>query len=759
MKKFLLTAGIFSAFLLFSCDEFKDIEMPETVSIKSKASYELSVGNLDFTLKDKLSIGDIKEKISGATIYDYNPTQNEDDVLQYIIDYPIKEIPISIEQDPDLGSITFDTNFDLPNLTENIQKTMTVDDQEFTAPEGVSGKLSDICDTNPSVYFNITAPEFDTMTLKSGKIKVKFVLEEGNGSKTIKNGVEFNDDFQMLVTLKLVEKDNTSNVISTSEEVDCADGGTLELDLKDKSIVPNMLILIDGSASGGTASETNKYKVTMSQDSIKPSKITGLTMDLGDDANIPISEEFGLEGMNEAVKTATIKKGSLSFACALPTGWSGVSCTKSNFELSGGIVLPNASFADTSTSSDFLRKEASLDGLTVTPDPVSTTGSYVEIEIKDATVIFSDDASKVTLQGSCTIDEIDEIVINIGELETFEDDVDTDLNITEMLDFLDEDSDILDNVLFSGIESYVFITQPTENEILKGLSLSGTIYADYDDGPSEKTYLVGSSGENASLKMKTCDKTLATVAQNDDDGNPVITTDELFKEQATDDENFYSGKVNDGVLDELINKKPNNLKFHYKFTLSGNDGNDAITLSNDDIEALNSNKKLTVSLAIILPMQVILADVSDGTADETITIADVLALTGNEFTEDMLNRDEASDSEDWLDYTPIIDSVEMEYTIKNNTQLTSITMTFNDENSGINKDLEASEGTHKISFNQEEMESIFKNYPFVPTIQAKIGGADGTTSKKFPRNSSLDFNAKFKVKTNGTAIKVWDKND
>lgn len=760
MKK-IFTLVLFFPLVFSACYDFTNVETPERLSVSSHASYALPAGELSFNLMEDLNIArvqEILEKNSSSSsnetsyleVYDYNPTQNDNDVLQYVINYRIKEIPVSISADSDIGDVNFSTEFPIPDFSENIKNTLSADDHSFPIVEGLDASISDVTGGQAYIYYRITSPEFKTMHLRSGSLKVEIKPESAPSS-----------GFSMPIKLSLVSEVDPSKVISSSGYVECAVGGTILLDLTEADLVPSMLLLIDGSTSGGTPGKQNTYKASFSTENISLAKITGLTMkdeDLTPNSHVDIDESFELKGVNKALKSARIKSGSMEFACVFPEGWEGITCKKSNFSLSGGITLSDEKFTDKTAGSDFLRREADLAGLSIIPQDVATTGSFIELEIKDATIVFSGNGDKVALSGSLKIDEIDEIVLDLSFADfnlNNTDTISTGFNMSTLLSdiFEGEESDLIKNIKFSGIGAYFYVTQPTDNEILNAISITGKVSATYD-GSGNPVYLVGSESEDATFKVKKNTINFKNLA----DENSVITSSVLFDEHENQNENLYSSKINDNAMADLINAQPDGLAFNYSLGISGENGTEVV-LDNEDIKTMTTKSALSISLAIILPVQIILDDVSDGNpADKTVIIDDVLSLVGSKFDDDMLQRDTSADGEDWLDYTPIIKNIGMKYEFDNHTPLDNLTLVFIEDKCGIVKELTTESGEHKIEFSRDEIERICKTYPFTPVIQAKLTGADGETIRGFSRNAHFIFNAQLKVETDGT-IKVWDKDD
>lgn len=782
MEKKLFFIGIIFPLFFFSCYDFTNIETPETVSISSDAKYQLPAGKISFTLKDKIDVKKLREiidknagtsatdeassaKASAAAkaieIYDYNPTQKDDALLQFILNYPIKEISPFTSLNSDLGDFTFERKFDVPDFNQSINSNLSIDNQTVKVPEGIPGSLTEINEGEPlSAWFKITSPDFKTMKLRTGALNISIKKHEGTSPS---------EDFSLLVQFSLVDKTNHAHVISKSAQVDCANGATIKLNLANADLLPEMEILIDGTLSGGTFAvppKINTYDLSFSFDELKLSEITGLNMDLGPASHIDISQTFPLSGINSTFKRASIKKGSMAFACVLPDNWSGISCKNSEFVMNGGITIPKENFKNTTSGSDFLRQEAALDGLVITPNDVSPEGSFIEFEVKDAHIIFHEEGDALTLSGACKIDEVEEVILDLSAAGidiNHTDVVDTGLNISTLLgDFLDgnDSSNLINNIKFPEIPAYLYITQPSDNEALKALSLKGKVDALYTANGEEKELNLATIDEEG-LPVKNTKTTFAGLA----DENFMVTSDTLFTREN------YSCKIEG--MSEVFNAHPESLKFRYAVGLLGD--NSEIRLTNDDFQIFKT-LGFRISLALVFPLQIIFDDVTDtnsesqGVRDNVITIPNVLELTGNTFDEDMLKREKSSEGEDWLDYTKIIEYIGLVYELDNETPLENMKITFDLQTNQSSeaeaepvkiiepKALETSDGEHVLKFTNEEIESICKTYPVMPLVKVELCDADGTSLRSFNRNAHIDFKASLEIQTSGQMVKIWDKN-
>lgn len=777
MKRFVFLASIFFVFFFFGCYDFTNIDVPETVSISSDAVYQLPAGELTYTLREELNVKKLKEildknlgtvdyntpttendkvKVNQPStktigVYDYNPTQKDEDACQYIINYPIKEMPLSLGSDTDIADFDFSESFDIPDYTKHIKQALTVTQQSFAIVEGFSGSIDTVMnrtevkaiyDKGAYIPLSVTAPEFRTMTMRSGSLKIEFRLKAGSSPSS---------DFHMPVKLKLVTKDDSSKVLSESPTVDCASGGIVTLSLANVELVPEMQLFLDGGVSGGTPLKVNNYDVILSITAPAIAKVTGLTLPLGEDARINLDKKIPFNGMNETLKRASLKSGIMKLACVLPDGWEGVTCKNSQFSFTGGVEILSDKFTDKTSGSDFVRKEADLAGFTLSQKDIVTNGTYIEVDIVNATLVFNENGNKVKFEGGLKIGEIDEIVLDLnltGLSLDHKDTFDTGLNLSTLFsDFFDGDqkqgANLIQNIEFPNIEIYLYLTQDSDNKLLKSLKAKGSISAEYlKDNEKVERYIVGAEDAPVDLAIKTHNVTFDSLADED----LMITSDVLFDPE----KQLYTVKANTGLMTEIMNDHPDDLKFSYSIGIEGDEGSE-ITLKNEDVKKLKSMGGFKIFLAIVIPLKIRFIDKTDGVPDGKIVVDDIFELTGNTFDEDMLNRKNAKDAEDWLKYTPIIKSVSMYYTID---VPFDVTVSFG-TNSGVEpKKLDTSNGAHIIQFTREEIDKLCKQYPLIPNMKAEITAGDVI----FARNTKIGFSAILEVQTGGT-IKVWDKNE
>ncbi len=843
MKKIILLISALLTLIFFACDDFSGLEIPEKVSVKTGAKFGIPLGSGNIKIREKASIEEIQKILddnidkssSGSTtqlkpvVYEYNPADasgNVDNsaVMQYIINYPIKEIPLNslkASNGKDLDTKSLEnieipgTNFSLNDFIDTINDSMSnimkIDEKKFPIPElGVNLSLDDAVAQAgigaPGFSFTVTEPAFTSMKFESGKINI-----------TIKSPDTVSNDFS--VTLKLILVDavtkDVENPIATSDQKTVTGPnatGTLTMNLANASIVNEMYVVISGSISGGATSfpiKTNEYSFKMEADSIKLAEIRGLKMSNAELADfgagtISISENFDVE-LDKSFVSATIKEGNMQFYCKYPdvaegeeAKLTGINCDEAVFSLSGGMAKSDGSpldnFVDKGGIGYIINKELDLADAHISKNHdstgdgnndtcrVFTTGSYIKPSLNNATIIFpkTGETLELTIGGVCSVKKIGEIKFNLGELNNFEETIDTGLNMATLLsDVMKGDSkNLIDDIKFSGIEGYIFITQPTNNAKLQGISVAGTVEAIYKkDGTTKSIFIVENAsapGTKATMNMKKTQeitalvdgtqKTVQSVFSALAGDSNVIMTDKLFIHEDDDcsgSSHLHSFKVADGTFDELINDCPEDLTIHYDMGLTVPGGE--ITLEDADLSELSSDASVSVSLALVVPLTINLEDNADipyetPSTDGVITINDVMSLAkSKEDTDpdkDLFDRDSEKDT-DFLKYAKGLKSAYMSYTVANNLvmnvapytdsddkehqagedldlKLTLYTLDLNGDPKDIfdpdpdtgkcEKTVPVADGIQTLALSPSEIQKILSKggYPFIPKIRAEI---------------------------------------
>lgn len=775
---FLVLGGLFAGFNFFSCD----LETPERISIKtSGTNYEFPLGSGSFFIRDKMSASELRKNFSEnlsegseeIKVYDYNPTQRDDDVLQYLIKYPIKEVSLGLSADG-TNDMNFSTKIEISNLNENIGRALTIEEKSYTI---IETGIESVIPENKGIPFNITAPTFSRIKLSAGSFKISVNPEE-----TVSEGFELN--------ARVILCDGSGNEIASSEERNIASGtgnSPLVLDLSGKILQPEMRFKLFGTMRGGTAGTVHSFKVSMQADSFKIQQVTGLTMtaeEIGDldsnpetpDGCVSFESDFDFSGVNDYLISAEIESGKMNVFSTIPEGWSGITAgiEKINVSQGEGFKVSENEFSDETLSAEestkyLFNKTAVLENQTIKPSNVAgnvKVSGQVSVSFENSTLIFDEATAnpEVEIGGSCKIDRIKSLKVNISALSEASDltgEVDTGLNFSNLLkDNLGDASDLIKNIKFSGVEGYVFAIQPGI-EVFNGVNYSNCkLEAVYEtDGISKTSVLVNVNG-NGGLSLKETKIDLDALA----DENYMITDKSILSPEN------YSVKTEDSAVCDLLNDMPDSLKIKYELSGFSNATNE-LELTGDDFEKLTELKSVQIFILLKVPLQFTLKDKFDfpldsHVADGYVTVSDVRSLinaingNGDTFdeTEDLLKRDSEEDFKDVKKYFDLVDSVSIYYKATNSTKLEISGSIKDDSNLIEEKTLSFEPGAEfkKLELTGEEIKNVFDHYPFTPKIPVKIK-ADGEL-RQIPRNAEFGMSGYVQIKLSGQ-VEIWNKNE
>lgn len=775
---FLVLGGLFAGFNFFSCD----LETPERISIKtSGTNYEFPLGSGSFFIRDKMSASELRKNFSEnlsegseeIKVYDYNPTQRDGDVLQYLIKYPIKEVSLGLSADG-TNDMNFSTKIEISNLNENIGQALKIEEKPYTI---IETGIESVIPENKGIPFNITAPTFSRIKLSAGNFKISVNPEE-----------TVSEDFEL--NAKVILCDGSGNEIASSEERNIASGtgnSPLVLDLSGKILQPEMRFKLSGTMRGGTAGTLHSFKVSMQADSFKIQKVTGLTMtaeDIGDldsnpetpDGCVSFESDFDFSGVNDYLISAEIESGKMNVFSTIPEGWSGITAgiEKINVSQGDGFKVSENEFFDETLSAEestkyLFNKTAVLENQTIKPSNVEgnvKVSGQVSVSFENATLVFDEATAnpEVEIGGSCKIDKIKSLKVNISALSEASDltgEVDTGLNFSNLLkDNLGDASDLIKNIQFSGVEGYVFAIQPGI-EVFNGVKYSNCkLEAVYEtDGISKTSELVNGNG-NGGLSLKETKIDLDALA----DENYMITDKSILSPEN------YSVKTEDSAVCDLLNDMPDSLKIKYELSGFSNATNE-LELTGEDFEKLTELKSVQIFILLKVPLQFTLTDKFDfpldsHVADDYVTVSDVRSLintingNGDTFneTEDLLKRDSEEDFKDVKKYFDLVDSVSIYYKATNSTQL-EISGSIKDDSNLIEEktlSFEPSAEFKKLELTGEEIKNVFDHYPFTPKIPVKIK-ADGRL-RQIPRNAEFGMSGYVQIKLSGQ-VEIWNKNE
>lgn len=302
-------------------------------------------------------------------------------------------------------------------------------------------------------------------------------------------------------------------------------------------------------------------------------------------------------------------------------------------------------------------------------------------------------------------------------------------------DALGENNEFVANLYPTKMPVYIYCEKP-ELESFSNVKYKGSISLKAGKDNTESTEAINSTEEINATKAETLKK---------DENGVVIST--LSKNSA-------SGYTDLAEIVRTKEEKEKNIFIQYDVTLSGI--KKQVTLSKQEYQKLKkdiSSAQIRLFARIEIPLAIELKDAADN-----VTNIDILALADKSSDEDLFNRDEATDLEDFEKYIDIVEYGKVIYKINNELfayQNKNIKgeMIFETNLSGMKI------STYKMSLSKgnipvytDDVKNMLRSYPFSPTVQVSL--PDGVL--QIPRDAKFNVNLAVQIKTDGK-VTVWEK--
>ena len=483
IKLFVLAAAIP---VIVSCSW----KIPESVSVKTNAEYNFTIGTFSEKLSKYLSVDTLTKQMESSSsdvsfyVYDYYPVTDNKEIAsggtasqKFLVDFSLQEIPIDIgsyldKMDfadqlkrmsfdqtfdvPDLSVSSFDEPINLPDINKKIRENADLNFGDITIPHGINGTLSE--EQCPSQTVTVKAPEFTALEFYSGSLDLSISCKETPVVST---------------NLKISLLDGDGKEITSASNVDLFTQSEVSLPLAGKTLVPQMKLKVSGTSSGGTSGNNSTYSISASfSDDSTISRVTGLTMSID-----PVS-------INQAVKIETedafvsceigdkseTEKSILSITTKLPDGWTGVTATR-EINLSGAITAADAEFDKTVESGEYLiNRTLPLKGKTYSKKGTDgvlsgdiNVGGTINISLNNAEIVLPDgNAPQIMISTSCSITKVTSMTIDLAKYES---PIETKVEVDE--DLPSEVSDFIKTIKLnpSGMNVEYYNTLPEGNDI------------------------------------------------------------------------------------------------------------------------------------------------------------------------------------------------------------------------------------------------------------------------------------------------------
>lgn len=449
MKRNISFISIGAALLLVlftsSCGQ---LEIPESVSVKTNARFQAPMGTAKYDVTKKLGPDSIRSKIQDAlgdkaTVYTY-AENSSDDTLRYLIHFPAFNVPVDISSY--LDEMEFEANFDALNKTVSFKagdkitasqpisynvKDITdqlTDEAEFTVPMEDATLYEGTTEFNSDQLPQVTVENgtddlsFDRIYYSAGSVQVKFEKKDSN---------TFSSGYKLEMIAYLVPADFTPGTdnpdeafITKSGWQDITKNDTLVIPLNVASGLPkDFQFVFKERGSGGNNSVQHKYKPSASYQGIKVRKVEGLNstngLDLGD-KEIPVDLSSAPEGFNEL----TFDEATVNAKVNKPSGWSGVQIDFTQLKFTGPSSVLKSGSSITQTSSDYsnyLINKTYTAAATIYPQGSGSVSVLAQpkLTLNNATIDFgSDGNSNQSISGnvSFSLNKIKQAKVNLETL-------------------------------------------------------------------------------------------------------------------------------------------------------------------------------------------------------------------------------------------------------------------------------------------------------------------------------------------------------
>ena len=512
------------AFTLAGCSW----KIPETVSVKTNADYNFSLGNFEKDFSENLSvskmIGDLQLPNNGK-VYDYWPNK-KGDTQSFLMYMPLQEIPIDIGSYFDKGSladsiknISFEKEIEVPEVSFSFPVEFNLDDvnKEINKQFVLAGPIQ-----------NYTAKQFGD------------ILKQVADSITYEKGVLVVTAYE--VSLEDIAKLNagTATIQSIANNIATSYYGSVSITSGDQAPLSGYFnngkaeLVIPSNGFDFISDDINIYFTNIPSSSdygYKPlvfiakidtdreyqiKKVSGI----GNTISIP-SVSFdqkidSLEALKDSgVEECTIGEGSIDLDFDIPSEWKNVAITY-GITMTGGIEATSGSCTASSSSSNNVGS-IDLDGKSIKAEEINVSAA-VTLTVAGATIDFT---KPPAISFDSNITRIETVTVKLS---------DTSLSVADSQALPDEVFNILKAITLNqcGIEGTYTNTLPggVDNSGNPINAISLTVSSEFF-GLASATKTIEGGKENEELKFLT---------PVDEEGNPIKRTIKLRKTPAAADE-------------------------------------------------------------------------------------------------------------------------------------------------------------------------------------------------------------------------------
>ena len=487
MKKIFNSFIAICSLIFISCGDY---QIPQSVSIKTDADYNFSVGSIEQDLSSFLNIKTISEKLNSSlsegnknafssfSVYDYRPplTDSGNQSQKFLAEVKLQEIPVDISEylsnmdiSTSLKEQSFEQQFTIPSLSvDSLSSDLELPDFNEIIKAKAQIDLSDVSIIIPGALNNSITPTTINVNIKSPEFS-SISFYEGNIQVSIKTDMETHGS-EVSATLRLL--DSNDNLISSASNK-ITNKGTFLLPIDGKTLKTNMKLELSGTQSGGIFGESLSYKIECLFSAIKIKEIKGLKMDLGEQGNLSVDQNIYI-GTDDTFVSCVIGKGSISSVAKIPETWKGIYSDpdltiEGALKKSDGSSIVESDFNKTNENLPYiLNRNLNLSGCTFSKEheAIHVKGTVqIKLDSENGADIYLEKdttgLNKIKVDTTCSIKEIQSIIIDTAKA-----------GIQDKLSFKDEQElppeikTYVDNIILTkaGIEGTYTNTLPQGND-------------------------------------------------------------------------------------------------------------------------------------------------------------------------------------------------------------------------------------------------------------------------------------------------------
>lgn len=759
MKKCIYCALAVLPLLLFnSCFNLTDLEIPESVSLKTDATYRASIGEKSIDFSDKINLNELlgNNTPDGYNVYDYLPANDSSSTAglkKFLIEAKLQEIELDFSRifenstiDTAIQGASFSQDIRVPSIGFNVTQAAVI--PNLSAAIAAQQLMNNGDTQSINVNFNTTyTPTIDS-SIKDCVI--------GTGS----------------IIVSITEPDGWENLRIVSVSVsqtggisvsDSPNATSTTIDLAGENVSSNQLTLT-ATISADISKTTNLNNPPAVTARSEITQFETVTVDLGDNFNPNLSANFDLsDEMVNSIDEITFASGTGirgSYVNNLPEVTGSPNANKITLSASSSFLGLSSSSADmlaggnsgnisllsssehTETISN-TNKRVDFTGTLSLPGASSSHPTYLTAQklVPGTTYHVGVNIEPVINWSSVTIKDSalgsgsslsDNIVLNNLDIGGMLDEFGNKLNITHLGS----------QVSFTELPFYLYCQLPSQQiSSLNDISMNATIYAYRGNSsgasPSNQTYIVGTSSGPADLESHA----LPVLSKN---SNGVVTTN-LDNVPSTTTSDLAT------VINAVMDNSGSCLCLHYDITTSLGSSGSGLTITKAELDSISSTRtSISIYAYIVLPLSL--------SVENDINV-DVLKMIEMDDKEDLFDRSEATSVSDMEKYLNAIEAATVIYKpsrlpfVSQNNLAVTIDLdgdeqTVNGETQGNNFSTE----TLYLSGGQISVNPtlLLTTYPLKPKIEMVI------PQGQFGISADLSFamNVQAAVKTNGT-IKLF----